>query len=299
MKTIIGALALFFAVVFNAQGEDASGSSNVSQGLTGLLDQAKSKLKEMNTHSAANTNQVGNSGTPPTVNSVRNSDLYSYDVAGVKLGMSEQEAKRAIAATIKGAQFKDINYKLSDGSMVRGGIHGFTGKSYAGEMSYHNSVAVYLAEGKVWGVTRSVVVRKDGENNKPIAYDKFIDAVKAKYPQVAVTPLTKDGRLKSYDIVHYTINANGAVNTDEHCNYPGDDWGSGASAPMSVTVFQSCPGILKIKGNLFQEQGITTVAGYIVYLIDGGIGYNWTNQTMQAGVTARKKQILEGGKADF
>lgn len=300
MKTKISLWVLLLILSINAFAEESTTAQ--ANALTGLLDQVKSKLNG----SVAGSGTTADNETGKdliTTGSIKNSVLYSWDVAGVKLGMTESEAKKALTASIKGLQFQDIVLE-ERGSSVRGGFHAFKGikrKSYH-PIEYEDSIAVYIAEGKVWGVAKSVF-RNKGMNNYGVVHEKFAEAVHAKYPEAVVPPAKTAGSRLAY----FYINTDGSVSTPDttpkpqHCTYIGDDWSprTNYSAPWSVTVYPNCPGVFVIRGNILEKEGIPVVINYLTFLIDGEAGYNWTKNYKDAAINLRKKQIIEGGKAEF
>lgn len=122
----------------------------------------------------------------------RDATLYSYDILGVKLGMSEAEARSILSKNLKKPVFEEITLtSFQTGSPYRGGF--WAGVELTKEQDYSysrskygirlsQSVAVNIANGKVFAISR-YLSRMDA----PILLDDLIKNLKTKYPEAGFT----------------------------------------------------------------------------------------------------------------
>lgn len=228
----------------------------------------------------------------PTICSAQNEPLNSYDILGVKLGMSESEAKAALKKNLNNVVFEDIVTTSNiTKAKTRAGFWGIVELTKKQEPTYDRkayglratqSVAIVVGDDKVVAVSRYLT--NNTRYEAPIEANDLIESVKKKYPEAGMKVKKSGVRFL------YNVDPNGVAFPEEdhfskdrpinHCGYMEystmDYAVDGKATPITSFKPNVCSTTFNMNVDIYNEKGTADlVRSTTTYLVDHVAGLKW------------------------
>ena len=231
-------------------------------------------------------------------------ELQTYELNGVKLGMSMEEAKRRILARHPGRQngenrdgiqfspFKVMRpADRTDVSIGFIATYGNIGWASAGPglprlkdqmITAYWDIYVLGHEGKVWAIYDKGSINRPAVGSSVLASD-FQDLALKKYPALAKNWSSSGDKFYGYIRIETTSQPN---QWNGPCQGFGFDENAGS---VSLQLNPRCLGGMEVSATKWQEGSYTVLSSTTVKIVDGVAGrkfFDWLRQSGDAGVKA-------------
>lgn len=229
----------------------------------------------------------------PTICSAQNETLNSYDILGVKLGMSESEAKAVLKKNLNNVVFEDIVTTSNvTKAQTRAGFWGIVELTKKQDPTYDRktyglratqSVAIVVGDDKVVAVSRYLT--NNTRYEAPIVANDLIADVKKKYPEAGMKVIKNSGVRFLYNVDpkgaafpeedHFSkdrpINPCGYIEYSTMVNTV-----DGKATPVTSFKPNDCATTFNMNINIYNEKGTTDLVRFTTtYLVDHVAGYKW------------------------